>query len=81
MVSDSERALLLRMDGERGTEADMRRNPKKRRAPRIFDNKVCEMNPGSCKVDVSVCVQASNYLEEHSGVPKVTVSYDTLKCF
>ncbi|GFT44551.1 hypothetical protein TNCV_2808051 [Trichonephila clavipes] len=31
MASDSERALLLRMDGERGTEADMRRNPKKGR--------------------------------------------------
>ncbi|GFV09187.1 hypothetical protein TNCV_4077891 [Trichonephila clavipes] len=29
MASDSERALLLRMDGERGTEGDMRRNPKK----------------------------------------------------
>ncbi|GFY50486.1 uncharacterized protein TNIN_433791 [Trichonephila inaurata madagascariensis] len=49
-------------------------------APRIFgNNKVCEMNPGSCKVDVSVCVQSLNYLEEHSDLPKVTVSYDTLK--
>ncbi|GFU87640.1 uncharacterized protein TNCV_2935621 [Trichonephila clavipes] len=29
MASDSERAFLLRMDGERGTEANMRRKPKK----------------------------------------------------
>ncbi|GFR05693.1 uncharacterized protein TNCT_65852 [Trichonephila clavata] len=43
------------------------------------NNKVCEMISGTCKVDVSVCVQSSNYHEEHFGLPKVTVSYDTLE--
>lgn len=39
------------------------------------------MIPVSCKVDVSVCIQSSNYPEEHFGLPKVAVSSDTLKVY
>ncbi|GFS66192.1 uncharacterized protein NPIL_189062 [Nephila pilipes] len=37
------------------------------------------MIPLSCKTDVSVCIQSSNYPVEDFDLPKVTVSYDTLE--
>ncbi|GFW36006.1 histone-lysine N-methyltransferase SETMAR [Trichonephila clavipes] len=54
MASDSERALLLRMDGERGTEADMRRNP-----PKKGDGWVSLHPPGNSQLTVNILMTFS----------------------